>query len=301
MFKKKKTIKIKYVDFWPSFSKDDFIIDKILNKHYIVLYSDDPDYIICSCFGVDFQNYSCIRVFYTGENYSTNLNIHDYGIDFDRYTYSDRHYQLPNYVLSEYKDVYNRMKNKHLGIDDSLINRNFCSFVYSNHVALREVFFNKLTDYKKIDSAGKVLNNTKIDFGVKAKLEFEMNHKFSIAFENSSREDYITEKLVQSFAAKTIPVYWGAGNVTDYFNEKAMIILKDEADIPRVIDRIKEIDNNDELYLEMLKQPAIRPDKQEMFDNYLPGLESFICNIFDQDLKDAKRRSSWSRKPFIHY
>ena len=43
-----------------------------------------------------------------------------------------------------------------------------------------------------------------------------MKHKFSIAFENSSHEGYSTEKIVQSFAAKTIPIYWEIHKLEEY-------------------------------------------------------------------------------------
>ena len=72
-----KKIKIKYVDFWPSLNPEDFIFTKLLRKHFEVEISDNPDYIFYSLIGnKDYLNYDCIRIFYTGENWSY-VNILD--------------------------------------------------------------------------------------------------------------------------------------------------------------------------------------------------------------------------------
>ena len=79
----KKTIKIKYVDFWNKFTPENNI-HEILTKKYNVKISDKPDYLICSCFGFDnseHRNYECPKIFYSGENRSTNLNLYDYGME----------------------------------------------------------------------------------------------------------------------------------------------------------------------------------------------------------------------------
>ncbi len=46
---------------------------------------------------------------------------------------------------------------------------------------------------------------------------------FSIAPENSRHDGYYSEKLVDCFIAKTIPLYWGAPNIHKHFNEKGII------------------------------------------------------------------------------
>jgi Glycosyltransferase family 10 (fucosyltransferase) C-term len=42
--------------------------------------------------------------------------------------------------------------------------------------------------------------------------------QFSIAMENACRPNYFTEKIVDCFATKTIPIYWGAPNIGEFFN-----------------------------------------------------------------------------------
>tara|TARA_R100000406_G_scaffold44731_1_gene30054 strand:- start:14097 stop:14951 length:855 start_codon:yes stop_codon:yes gene_type:complete len=45
-----------------------------------------------------------------------------------------------------------------------------------------------------------------------------MNHMFHIAVENAQSPNYITEKLIDCLAAKTIPIYYGCYNIHEYFD-----------------------------------------------------------------------------------
>ncbi len=44
------------------------------------------------------------------------------------------------------------------------------------------------------------------------------NSMYSIAIESSSEPNYFTEKLIDCLITKTIPVYWGCPNVSEYFD-----------------------------------------------------------------------------------
>ena len=44
------------------------------------------------------------------------------------------------------------------------------------------------------------------------------NAKFTISLENSEINNYFSEKLLDCFETKTIPLYWGCPNVSSYFN-----------------------------------------------------------------------------------
>ena len=70
-----------------------------------------------------------------------------------------------------------------------------------------------------------------------------------------------------------------------------MIIIRDESDIWAAIQRIIELDNDDEKYMNTLMQPALQPRMERIFNSYESNLESFLCNIFDQPVEDARRRN----------
>ena len=49
-------------------------------------------------------------------------------------------------------------------------------------------------------------------------------YKFYFAYENMHKVDgYVTEKIFDGFQAGTVPIYWGAENVTDYIPENCFI------------------------------------------------------------------------------
>lgn len=287
-----KEIKIKYVDWWPEFNPDNYLINRILKKHYKVTLSNNPDYVIGSMYKKEALSYDCIRIFYSGENFSPDFNLYDYALGFENMCYGDRYAYIPNYIINpKYADDVQNMLIKHT--KEAIMEKKkfeFCSFVVSNGLGnpIRYDFFKELSKYKKVNSGGCYKNNIDIPNGVSDKYEFQKKHKFSICFENSRHPGYVTEKLVQGFSAGTIPIYWGAPDVCNIFNEKAMVVVNGREDIPRAIRQIEEIDNNSELYHHMLEQPALVDSD---YINVLEQkLEQFLVNIFEQSIDIAGRR-----------
>ena len=202
-----KKIKVKFVDFWPNFENDNVFLP-ILQKYYDVEISDTPDYIFGSVLGDSYLDYDCVRIFYTGENLSPDYNLYDYSIDYEYMDYGDRHFRYPNYIM--WNEAFSGMMKKHLATEEEIEGKtDFCSFVYSNDKGnpARVRFFDLLSQYKQVNAGGKLRNNIGQPEGVKDKLAFQTRHKFAIAFENSSHPGYTTEKLVEAFAAKTVPIY----------------------------------------------------------------------------------------------
>lgn len=285
-----KTIRIKYLDWWNGFDPSQHLVNSILQKHFNVVESEIPDYVISSVYTKEALNYDCIRLFITPENFCPDFNLFDYAIGFENLKYGDRYVMAPNYILNlKYQDSIKKMKEKHL-IGDMSHKSDFCSYVVSNGVGdeIRTRFFEELCKYKKVNSGGTYQNNIGMPEGIPDKLDFQKKHRFSICFENSSHDGYITEKLMEGFAAQTIPIYWGAHNVTDVFNKNAMVIVKDENDISRAVEEIKAIDNNYERYMEMLRQPALV--NSDYIETIYENLEQFLIHIFSVPIGVAKRR-----------
>lgn len=51
------------------------------------------------------------------------------------------------------------------------------------------------------------------------------HYKYSVAIENTSTPDYWTEKIADCFMSFTVPIYFGAPNISDYFPEDSFIWL----------------------------------------------------------------------------
>lgn len=288
-----KKIKVKYTDWWSGFVPENYRIHQILSKNFEIEFSEDPDYVISSVYSRDFLKYDCVRILYTGENICPDFNLFDYAIGFEQLSFGDRYLRYPNYLMNPaYEQDVKRMLQKHLISKEQVdTKKEFCSFVYSNGNAdpIRETAFYKLNEYRPVNSGGRFLNNIGLPEGVPDKYEFQIKHKFSIAFENSSHAGYTTEKLIQSFAAGTVPIYWGDPRVTSVFNPGAMIYVDDVQGLDKAVEYVKKIDMDDHLYLNMLQQPAVL-DVQNMQGQYM-HLEKFLTHIFSQPLYAAFRRN----------
>jgi len=292
-----KKIKIKICDYGTSKASSDHFIFIALSKYYEVELSEDPDYLFYHESTYNYLKYDCVKIFYTGENISPNFNLCDYAIGFDYINFEDRYYRLPLYLIKvfynddELKLAGNNYLNEqtHFTKEDLLHKTEFCSFVYSNYRAeeQRKIIFDKLSEYKKVNAGGGYLNN--IGGRINNKLEFEMKHKFSIAFENSSRSGYTTEKIVSSLVAKTIPIYWGNLNIGKEFNTNRFINCHDYESFDEVLAQVKEIDTDDDLYIKMINEPIAANGYD--FDEVKNGFELFLRNIIDKPLHLAKRRT----------
>lgn len=288
-----KTIKIAFYDFWDGFNPGNSLFYKLLSKHFDVVLSDDPDYVFFSVFGERHWSVPdhCVKIFYTGENLAPDFNACDYAMGFEWMDYEDRYLRVPHYMLYS-PDILERMEHKHelpAGFDISKDKPDFCSFVVSNPEGRqRNEAFRALSSYKKVDSGGRFMNN--IGGPVRDKLAFEEKHKFSLCFENGRHSGYTTEKLVQAFAARTVPIYWGDPQVERVFNKAAFIDAADYESSDALVERIKHLDSDNAAYLEMLSAPALAPGALSIEEEIL-GLEQWLAAIFERPLEEAYRRN----------
>ena len=167
------------------------------------------------------------------------------------------------------------------------IRKKFCAAVISNTLItdyFRINFINELNKYKIVDMGGKYNNNVGI---IKNKIDFLSSYKFSIAMENTEGDGYISEKILDSFLSGTIPIYYGSYMLDEFINPKAFILIKGEKDILQKIEYIKKIDNNEQIYRDMIKENVLI-DKN-IFKKYKIEYEEFLFHIFDQEKNRAKR------------
>lgn len=54
--------------------------------------------------------------------------------------------------------------------------------------------------------------------------------QFHLAIENSKTPHYFSEKLIDAFITKTIPIYWGCPNIDRYFNPDGIISIQSAPD-----------------------------------------------------------------------
>lgn len=289
-----KTIKIKYVDFFSGFNQENYPLTKSLRKQFNVVFSDEPDYIIYSCFGHENLKYTnCIKICFLGENLAPDFNLCDYAIAQEKLSFGDRYFWRPTGIeLSTYPELYNRDKR----LERNEERNHFCSFVYSNGDAdpFREQLFQAVNRYKPVLCGGKLHHNIDIphisgnDFQAD-RIAHEKHFKFSIACENSSHPGYCTEKILISFIAGTIPIYWGDPCIKELYNDKAFINIADYPNLNDAVDAIKKVDSSPKLYEEMICQPVFADSWNNV--SYEKAFDAFLRHIFEQPIDQAYRRN----------
>jgi hypothetical protein len=108
----------------------------------------------------------------------------------------------------------------------------------------------KLVDLINIDSKIKCdfFNSINNPFNDERLLKMTSNHtknelfysQFHIVIENSCSENWFTEKLIDCFQTKTIPIYLGCPNIHNWFETEGMFIVNSIEDIKNVLLTIDE-------------------------------------------------------------
>ncbi|MBQ7593786.1 MAG: hypothetical protein IJU48_05475 [Synergistaceae bacterium] len=120
-------------------------------------------------------------------------------------------------------------------------------------------------------------------------IRLKSKYKFTIAAENSRSDGYTSEKLLTSFLAHSVPIYWGNPYVAEEYNPEAFINCSDYDNFDSVVKRVREIDENDELWAHIVSQPwqteQQRNNSKKQYEHY----KKFMVNIFTQPLNEASR------------
>lgn len=94
------------------------------------------------------------------------------------------------------------------------------------------------------------------------------NYKFCLAYENmNGARGYVTEKIFDAMRNNTVPVYWGASNITDYVDKETFIDrreFKSDAELAQYLLSISE--NEYEKYIDSIKSYLAG----EKFTRFLP-------------------------------
>jgi hypothetical protein len=271
-----KKIKIGYSDFWGELIPDDNYFFNLLSQKYDVeIDNNNPDILFYTVYSRNHMTYDMnkvIKILYTGENQRPNYNECHYSLSFD-YSEDPRNYRLPLWalILNWFDRPYRDERDQAYlhNIDDFLNKKHiekskFCSFIASNAAGKRLEFLPKIYQYKHIDCGGRIYNNVPQIKGRGDqiyKIEFLKDYKFNIAFENSSFPGYCTEKIINSMFAGCIPIYWGDPLVVDDFNENSFLNWHKFNSDEKLIEEIIKIDNNQDLYNDMINQPWFKDNK----------------------------------------
>lgn len=279
-------IRITFVDFW---QKPDFewILKCFRPEYNPIIDTENPEIVFYSCFGFEHLKYTqAVKVFVNGESYIPDFNDCDYALGTVKLDFCNRTFWYPLGIMG----VNATQKVPEMARQQAL-NRKFCSFIYSQDTVgegaiLRKEFCQKLMkEYKHVHCPGKVLHNCDpeelseryaSDWG-SSKKAYCGKFKFCIAWENENLPGYITEKLIHCYFANVVPIYWGSMGDIAPFPKESMIYAQDYASMDELIERIRQVDENDDEYMAMLAANPYREENVSL--SFETGLKDFILKI----------------------
>lgn len=277
-----KKIKVDFASFWPNFQKkDNYFYHLLSTKYNVEITPNKPDLLLYS---VDYSNkkehydanyIDSKKIFFTGENISPDFNFCDGAFSFIN-NQDQQNYRLPLWALfiNWFNVPYKKNRDQsYLIPKDRIIktseikkrNKHFCSFLASNPSGERLNFAPLLNNIKEIDSRGKIFNNTgknvKGRGDQKWKIKYLSKYRFNISFENEIGNGYVTEKILHPMSVNSIPIYWGSKEVLNDFNENSFIYVNNFKSYELAIKKIIELENNEDLYLDILNKPWLKDNK----------------------------------------
>lgn len=291
------TVRLALCDLAPDWDpRDNYLTRAIVHAGWTIEFcaspQDRPDFVLCGTFGHDFLRYDCCRIQFSGEDSWPDLNLYDYAMGFALLDYDGRYLRLPLYAM---RDTWAPALAKHTLPDAEFLSRKkFCNFVVSNDFSTeRNEFFEALNAHRPVDSGGGYKNN--IGGPVADKLAFQKAYKFSIAYENSRGPGYCTEKIVDAFAAGTVPIYWGDPLVKQEFNPDAFLCADDYPDTDALIAAIDAVDRDRDAYLALCHAPILAPGGGSRAQRYVTDAPcgQFLCGIFAKGPHLRRNRSCW--------
>ena len=106
-------------------------------------------------------------------------------------------------------------------------------------------------------------------------------YKYSAVIENCQEVGYFTEKLIDSFLCETIPIYWGAQDITNYFDEDGMLVCNSKEEVAEAMRRVGEMKLHENCR-------AIKENKARAF--YYADISARAAQIISDELNIQAKR-----------
>ena len=101
---------------------------------------------------------------------------------------------------------------------------------------------------------------------------------FHVAVENSKHNNYFTDKIIDCFCTKTVPIYWGAPYIGDFYDDRGIIHFEDENELVDIINKLKPQDYYDmKGFIDVNYQRALENS------NFFKRIEEFIDELIEMN------------------
>ncbi len=290
------------------------MIDESLKELYDVKYvKRNYDVIISAPFGEE-KPCPCdadkVRLFVTSEvavrmdhRKKEKINMKLLDLDFENYDFligfdyidNPKYMRIPFYYIWHKNRVRSDLNRGRCNPDK----KHFACFMATNAglnklfdgAHKRNAFFHKLSLYKKVTSGGKYLNNTNGPVPYSDTDKWFSQCKFAINFENQTYPGYNTEKVSLGYINGALPIYNSHPMGLKDVNKDALIYAGDFASDEALIDYIKKLDNDDELYCKKWNQPLIK-DKNMDYNNAKLRFKKKIQELIERKLNKLPKEKN---------
>lgn len=203
-----------------------------------------------------------INIWVTFENRRVPVNKFDLTFSFDTDSYGNKNIYFP--LIYTYIDllgnnaayVKNKVRQETLkkrrGITkENIINRKFACIFLNNPEPYRLRVINELSKLGQVDVFGSYSNNF-----VKDKIAKTMEYKFVIAMENDFYPGYVTEKPLEAWLGKSVPIYWGFDKM-NIINKRAILNIADYESLETFVEKIKGLNVNPNQIAKIINEPFL--------------------------------------------
>ena len=285
-------IKLSIHNFWPDFNYEENFFISLLKEIYendIVVTNNINDCNLC----LVAENYvpkeinrSKTKILtFMAEPKPVQYKDGDYHLSFDPSRIDLKNVRLPLWYI--YINFYNlqNQKNPIPAIlpeelqDNKWFNtskKHFCIAPFSAIKKERVEFYNLLNTYKETYGFGLPFGNGDHDRNQLRKYDAICPFRFAMAFENTCKTGYVTEKFLQAKTAGCIPIYWGDSYVLHDFNPESFIYANHFSSIQECLEYVKYVDSNEDVYQKIKNAPIFKYDIKNEFMNIKKQLKDVI-------------------------
>ena len=83
------------------------------------------------------------------------------------------------------------------------------------------------------------------------------------------------EKIMNAYTFNVIPIYWGSDRINEWFNKNSFINCNGLS-FEQIVNKIKEVDNDNDLYNYMINQYPFNKPVEDLLKYFICKTDKFI-------------------------
>lgn len=199
------------------------------------------------------------------------------------------------YLLSSHRE---NLRNGPIEKTDGCLINAFVSSRYDTNG--RTEYLREMMKHIDVHSYGKLFRNAAQPEGAgrQFKLDTMARYKFTVAFENASETDYVTEKFYDPLIVGSVPIYLGAPNVEEFSPGEECFINVSDFDGPESLSRfLLDLSRDPVRYSEYFewKNKPFRPGFEKLLEIQNEHLLVRLCRKIDETLERRAAANSLTR------